>query len=183
MTSLLCPEALRKRQRTSQLIVEAAPAYHPLVVRKQIRKAAPVAQAGRLDLENLASFEISSEDPNHPVENALREDEQSWRAAEDGEQSIRLTFDSPQSISRIVLCFEENRDARTQEFVLRSRSSEESDWREIVRQQFNFSPPGTTIEREIFKVSLKDILNIELRIVPNISGKGRASLRELLIDP
>jgi hypothetical protein len=164
------------------LIVEPTRRYNPLVVRKQILKTAPVVKPSRLDLENLASFEISSEDPNHPIENALREDQQSWRAMEDGEQSIRLTFDSPQSISRIVLCFEENRDARTQEFVLRSRSPEE-DWREIVRQQFNFSPPQTTIEREIFTVSLKDVLNIELRIVPNISGNGRASLRELLIDP
>ena len=50
-----------------------------------------------------------------------------------------------------------------------------------MRQQFNFSPPNTTKEREEFNIPLKDAVGIELRIVPNISGNGRASLRELLI--
>jgi hypothetical protein len=85
------------------------------MIRKQILK--DVRKGPWLDLESLATFEISSEDPKHPIEYALREDQKSWRAAEDGEQTIRITFDSPQIISRIALWFEETNVARTQEFA------------------------------------------------------------------
>jgi XRCC1 N terminal domain len=151
------------------------------MIRKHILKDAAGRKVPGLDLESLASFEISSEDAKHPIDNALREDQQSWRAAEDGEQTIRITFDSPQTISRIGLCFEENNVARTQEFVVSWRSLQESNLREIVRQQFNFSPPNTTIEHEEFNVSLNNVIGVELKIVPDIDGKGRASLRELFI--
>ena len=151
------------------------------MIRKQILQEPTAAQGKWLDLESLARFEISSEDPAHPIDNALKEGNQGWRAGEDGPQTIRITFDSPQAISRITALFEENECARTQEFALSWCSSGSSEWREIVRQQFNFSPPNTTKEREEFNTPLKDAVGIELRIVPNISGNGRASLRELLI--
>ena len=151
------------------------------MLQKQILQE-PIAHKRQwLDLASLARFEISSEDAEHPIDNALKPDERSWRAAEDGVQTIRITFDSPQTISRIVVLFEENDHSRTQEFALSWRPSRNSEWREIVRQQFNFSPPRATIEREEFNVSVNDAIGVELRIVPNISGDGRASLRELLV--
>ena len=110
------------------------------MIRKQVLKNTPVRRAPWLDLESLATFEISSEDAEYPIECALRDDEKSWRAAEDGKQTIRINFDSPQIVSRIALRFEENNVARTQQFILLWRSSRESNWREIVRQQFHFSP-------------------------------------------
>jgi hypothetical protein len=152
------------------------------MIRKQILKDVQVAKTPGLDLQSLASFEITSEDPEHPIEHALREDQLSWRAAEDGEQTIRITFDSPQMISRIALCFVEKSIARTQEFSLLWRSSQAPDWHELVRQQFNFSPPNTTTEREVFNIALNDVISVELKIVPNIGGKGRASLTELVIS-
>ena len=151
------------------------------MIRKQVLKNTPVRRGPWLDLESLATFEISSEDAEYPIEGALRDDEKSWRAAEDGKQTIRINFDSPQIVSRIALRFEENNVARTQQFILLWRSSRESNWREIVRQQFNFSPPHTTTELEEYNVSLTDVITIELKIVPDINGKGRASLRELFI--
>lgn len=151
------------------------------MIRKQVLKNTPVRRGPWLDLESLATFEISSEDAEYSIEGALRDDEKSWRAAEDGKQTIRINFDSPQIVSRIALCFEENNVARTQQFILLWRSSRESNWREIVRQQFNFGPPHTTTEREEYNVSLNDVITIELKIVPDINGKGRASLRELFI--
>jgi hypothetical protein len=151
------------------------------MLRKQILKETAAPKGQRLDLASLARFEITSEDPEHPIDHALEEDKRGWRAAEDGPQTIRITFDSPQEIFRIVVVFEENCCSRTQEFALLMRSSENPQWREIVRQQFNFSPPNTTIEREEFNISVKDVIGVELKIVPNISGNGRASLRELLI--
>ncbi|HEY5706115.1 MAG TPA: hypothetical protein VIS96_11130 [Terrimicrobiaceae bacterium] len=151
------------------------------MLRKQILQEPVAIEKRGLDLASLARFEISSEDAGHPIDNALNDDSRSWRAAEDGPQTIRINFDSPQTISRIVVIFEETDHSRTQEFVLSWRPFESSEWREVVRQQFNFSPPSTAIEREEYSVSVKDAIGVELRIVPNISGNGRASLRALWI--
>ena len=44
-----------------------------------------------LDLEHLASLEISSEDPRHPFEDALRgEETEGWHAADPGPQTRSL---------------------------------------------------------------------------------------------
>ena len=63
-----------------------------------------------------------------------------WRAAESGTQTIRLIFDEPQRLTRIALVFEETETERTQEFVLRWSGDGGRSFREIVRQQWNFSP-------------------------------------------
>jgi len=67
--------------------------------------------------------------------------------------------------------------SRTQEFALRCSSNDETSHREIVRQQYNFSPPDTTTEREDYSVDLDSVTNLELLIIPDISGgHARASL-------
>jgi hypothetical protein len=58
--------------------------------RKQVLKNTLVRRGPWLDLESLATFEISSEDAEYPIECALRDDEKSWRAAEDGKQTTNL---------------------------------------------------------------------------------------------
>lgn len=69
---------------------------------------------------------------------------------------------------------------RTQEFVLRFSSNRGGPFREIVRQQWNFSPPTSTREVEEYGVELSDVTVLELTIVPNISGgTARASLKSL----
>lgn len=133
-----------------------------------------------LDLESLADVEISSEDPAHPIEGALVPGGTSgWRAEKPGEQTVRLTFDQPQTIHRIHLEFSEDERARTQEFVLRSSGGEGSAPREIVRQQWNFSPGGAG-EVEDYEVELTGVRTLELTIVPDVSGgDARASLARL----
>jgi hypothetical protein len=55
-----------------------------------------------------------------------------------------------------------------------------SSFREIVRQQWNFSPPNTTREHEKYHVELSDVAVLELVIVPDISrGTACASLKSL----
>jgi hypothetical protein len=79
--------------------------------------------------------------------------------------------------------FEENETTRTQEFVLRWSSDSGNSFREIVRQQWNFSPPETTREVEEYQVELSGITVLELTIVPNISGgTARASLTSLRLS-
>lgn len=133
-----------------------------------------------LELDRAASVEVTSEDPRHPIEGALvRGDKRGWRALEAGTQVIRLIFDRPQNIERIELEFDENDAARTQEFVLRWMPNVGQP-REIVRQQWNFSPPATVHEAENFSVQLCAVSTLELIITPNIGGgRDHASLSQL----
>jgi hypothetical protein len=132
-----------------------------------------------LDVERTAVVEVTSEDKDYPVESAFSlTDAGGWRAAAPGTQTIRLVFDQPQRLKRISLVFEENEMARTQEFVLRWSSDAGDSFREIVRQQWNFSPPETVRESEEYQVELSSVAVLELIIVPNISGgMARASLK------
>jgi hypothetical protein len=56
-----------------------------------------------LDLRDLATVEITSEDIDHPIESALIPDRApGWQAAQPGKQTIRLVFDEPINIGRIL---------------------------------------------------------------------------------
>lgn len=136
-----------------------------------------------LDLQHLAQVEITSEEPEYPIEAALIPGfDSGWRAAQAGEQTIRLVFDESLAIKRIQLLFQENQQERTQEFVLRWSSDGGQSYREIVRQQYNFSPPDMTREFEDYTVDLAGVTALELTIKPNISGgDARASVAQLRI--
>lgn len=134
-----------------------------------------------LDLEKLASVEVTSEDANRPIESALLEGEsRGWRAAQPGSQTIRLKFDNPQRLRRIWLDFEDTESSRTQEFVLRWSSDAGRSFREIVRQQWNFNPARAVREIEDYAVDLLDVTVLELSIVPDKSGaEAHASLAKM----
>jgi hypothetical protein len=62
------------------------------------------------------------------------------------------------------------------------RQTADGPYREIVRQQYNFSPPDATDEREDYTVDVEGLTNLELSIVPDISGgPERASLAQLRV--
>lgn len=133
-----------------------------------------------LDLEQLAAVEVTSEHPARPIEGALLASPSTgWQASSPGEQAVRLRFDAPQQIRRLRLLFEDAESSRTQEFVLRYLRHGETQYREVLRQQFTFSPAGATREQEEYAVDLADVVALELRIVPNITGgPDRATLSE-----
>jgi hypothetical protein len=139
---------------------------------------------GWLDLDRAASVEVTSEEKDYGIESALVSREAQGRhAASPGTQTIRLLFDQPQKLRRISLVFEENHRERTQEFVLRWSGDGGRSFREIVRQQWNFSPPNSIREVEEYRVELSDVIVLELVIVPDISrGSVRASLRSLRLS-
>jgi hypothetical protein len=139
------------------------------------------AEPGWMDLERLAQVEITSEDVDHPIESALIPGTGSgWRAAQPEEQTIRLRFDEPLRIKRIRLVFHEDEQERTQEFVLRWSPDGGQSYREIVRQQYNFSPPEASREIEDYDVNLDGVTALELQIIPDISGgSAQASLAQL----
>ncbi len=152
------------------------------IINRDPQSVAPVDQ-GWLDLQSLAQVELTSEDAANPVEAALVPGAGlGWRAAQAGEQTIRLLFDELQRVRRIQLVFHEDQQARTQEFVLRWSPDGGQSYRDIVRQQYNFSPLGVTREFENYAVDLAGVTALELRIVPDISGgDARASVAQLRI--
>jgi hypothetical protein len=130
------------------------------------------------DLHDVTEVELTSEDPASPVEGALlMNNGAGWRAAEPGPQTITLAWREPIAIRRIRLVFEEQAHTRTQEFVVRASLPDGP--REIVRQQFTFAPPWTTVEREEYTTDLDAVSRLELVIVPAINGANVvATLRE-----
>ena len=149
-----------------------------------IPQDAPPRDEGWLDLDGAAVVEVTSEEKDYPVESALVSGEmRGWRAASPGTQTIRLLFDQPQRLRRISLVFEETETERTQEFVLRWSPDGGRSFREIVRQQWNFSPLNTIREVEEYRVEICDVTVVELIIVPDISrGAARASLKSLRLS-
>jgi hypothetical protein len=135
-----------------------------------------------IDLESIAQAEVSSEDAAHPIESALIPNTagSGWRAAEPGKQTVRLVFDTPQRIRSIRLAFAEDLRERTQEFVLQWSADGGQSYREIARQQYNFSPNGSNRELEDYTVDLNGLTALELIIVPDISGgSAHASVAQL----
>jgi len=122
-----------------------------------------------LDLKEFASVELTSEDPNFPIEFAIAESKGSgWRAAEPGKQVIRIVLNEPKSLHRVRLEFAETDIERTQEFTLRW-SQAGGPFTEIVRQQWSFSPHGSTIEVEDYQVDLERASVLELTLKPDLT--------------
>ena len=71
-----------------------------------------------------------------------------------GEQQIRIIFDQPVSLHRIELRFDEADSERTQEFTLRWSAASGGFAIDVVRQQWHFSPAGSTTEIEHYMVDL-----------------------------
>src|SRR6266704_2795019 len=136
-----------------------------------IPQDAPPRDEEWLDLDGAAVVEVTSEEKDYPVESALVPGEmRGWRAADPGTQTIRLIFDQPQRLTRIAL-------------VLRWSPDGGRSFRDIVRQQWNFSPPDTVREVEEYQVELSDVTVLELIVVPNnSSGAARASLKSLRLS-
>ena len=135
-----------------------------------------------LDIAKAATAELSSEDPQHPFEQALRTDTANgWKASHPGPQLIRLRFDSPQSIRRIHLQFREEEVNRSQEIALFA-TSKTSPRKELVRQQWVFSPQGATTEVEDYFFNVNDVTALELEIDPGRHDKRVfASLQSIQI--
>jgi len=70
--------------------------------------------------------------------------------------------------------FEENETARTQEFVLRWSPDVGSSVKEIVRQQWNFSPLDAIREVEEYQVELSSVTVLELVIIRISLAESRA---------
>jgi hypothetical protein len=130
----------------------------------------PLPEQEWLDIEHAAKVEVTSEDPNFPIESALISGrEEGWRAAARGEQIIRIVFDKKRDLRCIRLEFSEAENERTQEFTLRWSAEPDGPFSQIVRQQWTFSPRGSTAEVEDYQVSLRGVSVLELALKPDLT--------------
>jgi hypothetical protein len=159
------------------------------MLRKHIIKAPlrhPVLQPGEIDIAATATVQVTSEDHAHPIENVFDQrrgpGESRWVADEQGEQTLILAFDTPQTIHQIILEVEEPEVSRTQELRLSVSHDGGQTSRELQRQEYNFSPPGTTFEREDWTVMVAGVTHLQLWIKPDKGGKPcRATLTSLVL--
>ena len=131
-------------------------------------------QAGWLDLEQMAQVEVSSEAPGHPVENALVPSKGSkgfWQAGSPGESVLTVRFDTPLAVTRVLLHFVEPQHERAQQWALAAVLADGTR-RELLRQGWNFSPGGSTEQREEYALDLKQVSALTLSIDPD-PGRNR----------
>ncbi len=122
------------------------------MLRKHIVKAPPshpVPEPGEMDIAATATVQVTSEDPAHPIEHVFDTRRgpggSRWVAAEPGEQTLILAFDTPQTMHQTLVEVEELEVGRTQEFRLSVSHDGGQIYRELRSQEYNFSPPGTTL--------------------------------------
>jgi hypothetical protein len=152
-------------------------------MRKIVKSADPqpgTEKAPWLDVGAIAQVEVTSEDPQHPIESAFAEGNTGgWRASEQGKQTIKLFFDEPQQIRRIWLEFVEVAKERTQQFTLQWSKNKTDALRPLFQQQWNFSPSGSTSQIEDYRVQLDGVWMLQLVIDPDISrGTAVATLEK-----
>jgi hypothetical protein len=141
---------------------------------------------GELSIPDVATVQVTSEEANHPIDNAFDHNRgpggTRWIAAEPGEQTLTLVFDRPQTIRKIGIEIEELVVSRTQELSMSVSADGGRTYRELVRQEFNFSPPGATFERELWSASAVAATHLRLEIKPDKGGRaGRATLTSLTL--
>jgi len=159
------------------------------MLRKQIitkRSGESASLEGEIPIADVATVQVTSEQAGHPIDNAFDERRgpggSRWVADAPGEQTVILVFDSPQTIRKIGVEAEELAVSRTQELAVSVSSDGGRTYRELVRQEFNFSPPGTSFERELWSVSAGAVTHLRLEIKPDKGGRvGRATLTSLAV--
>jgi hypothetical protein len=160
------------------------------MLRKQILTIHPKAvdhRTAEKDVAALATVFVTSEDPNHPIDDVFDDHRgpggSRWIAERPGEQTLILAFDTPQTLRKVLVEIEETDVSRTQELDVSVSDDGGQSYRELVRQEYNFSPPGTTLEREEWSIRAEGISHIRLRIKPDKGGKScRATLTTLALE-
>jgi hypothetical protein len=159
------------------------------MLRKHIVKVPPghpVPPTGEMDIAVTATVQVTSEDPTHPIEHVFDHRRgpggSRWVAAEPGEQTLILAFDTPQIIHQTIVEVEEPDVSRTQELQLSVSHDGGQTYRELRRQEYTFSPPGTTFEREDWAVLAEGVTHLQLWMKPDKGGKPcRATLTSLVL--
>lgn len=131
-------------------------------------------QDGKIRVLSAATVRVSSEAAGHPIDRVFDgtcgPGASQWIAGEAGDQTLIIAFHHPRSIGHVTMEVEEREAARTQEVQLAFSNDNGVTYRELLCQEFNFSPDGTTWEREHWAVGQFNVTHLRLAIKPD---KGR----------
>ncbi|AFZ43915.1 hypothetical protein PCC7418_1746 [Halothece sp. PCC 7418] len=144
-------------------------------MRKEIVDSGPLnprsATTGELDIINIATVQLTSEDSDHPIERVFDQQHGKgatyWAAATSGPQTITLVFDQPQVIRKIQLEIEEVEVSRTQVLQISVSHNGGQSFEKVLEQDYTFSPPGTTFQCEDWTVNLEQVTHFSLKIIPD----------------
>ena len=144
----------------------------------------PPEWPGEIDIASHATLGYSSEDPDHPLEHLIDghcgRGATRWASARPNvTERIVLEFDYAQRISRLVYEVEECFQPRTQEVRVEVSSDHGRAYRQVLAQEYTFSPQGATFQHEDLRLDLPAITHLSLTIVPNKGGSGVATLTSL----
>jgi len=139
---------------------------------------------GEIDVASLATFHYSSEDPDHPLEHLIDgrcgRGGTRWASARPNTtERIELEFEPAQRISRLVYEVEEHRVERTQEVRVEVSTDHGRTYRQVLAQDYTFSPEGATFQHEELHLEVPPLTHLKLTIVPNKGGPGVATLTSL----
>ena len=142
------------------------------------------ATVGEIDIGSCATIAYTSEDTEHPIEH-LFDDHQGmdgtyWASdRSDVAEQLVLEFDRPQSVSRMIYEVKEDRLERTQEIRVEVSTDGGRNYRQLLVQEYCFSPRGATFQREDLRLSATELTHFRLTVIPNKGGSGRATLTSL----
>jgi hypothetical protein len=142
------------------------------------------ALTSELDLRACAEVRISSEHPDHPVDNlfdgSAGEGASRWVAARrDKAGMVLLVFDEPVDLSHCAFEAEERELVRTQQVIAEYLVASGDTYRQCFIQEFNFSPDGATYQRELIELNLRAVRRLRLTVLADKSGRGLPSLTAL----
>ena len=140
-----------------------------------------------ISIPDSATVLVTSEMPDHPID-CICDGQHGpgstrWIADEMGDQTVIVAFDTARTLRKVKLEVEEPDISRTQELALSISRDGGQTYREVLRQEYNFSPPGTTFEREEWRIPAEGVTNLWLWIRPDKGGKEcRASITSLALE-
>jgi len=148
--------------------------------------AEPVPTTDLWDVPSLATVLVTSASPDHPIDHLFDAERgpgsSRWIAATEGEQTVIVAFDQPQSLHEIGIEAEERERSRTQVLSVSLSADGGRTYRERIRQEFNFSPEGATFEREAWATPAEGVTHLRLTVRPDKGDRpGRASLTALTL--
>jgi hypothetical protein len=144
------------------------------------------AAPGEIDLKTAATISYSSEAPGHPIDSVIDgstgQDGTRWVSARpNSTETVLIEFDQPQSVSRIIYEVVERENARTQEVRIDASQDLGHTYRQILVQEYSFSPTGAVFEREDLRFELREVSHLRFSIVPNKNGSGLATLSSVRV--
>jgi hypothetical protein len=160
-----------------------------MMLRKQILTEWPASsgvRTGEMEIASIATVWVTSEAVDHPVDYAFDNHRgpggSHWVAAVPGEQRLILAFDQPQTLRTITVEVEELEVSRTQELQVGISFDGGQTFQTLRRQEYTFSPPGTTFEREEWAISVAGVTHLQVVIIPDKGGNPcRATLTTLAL--